>query len=180
MFIFYKMEYVIAYKMLFKESIDEEKKTKTFFWECHWSYVGACHLILLLFWIYMSSLFGFDDTASLCLRCFCNANVKYTSTFQCCYDQRLLFLSLLSKHRIRRHKNVKIFKLFRSHIALRFPAKICLACQWTCLYLVYIIVLVNCFLFFNLQFFFLIIFTITYQKVLNVFSFKFSFFNYKN
>lgn len=29
MFIFYKMEYVIAYKMLFKESIDEGKKKKT-------------------------------------------------------------------------------------------------------------------------------------------------------
>lgn len=29
---------------------------------------------------------------------FCNANVKYTSTFQCCYDQRLLFLSLLNQH----------------------------------------------------------------------------------
>lgn len=28
MFIFYKMEYVIAYKMLFKESIDEKKKNK--------------------------------------------------------------------------------------------------------------------------------------------------------
>lgn len=170
MFIFYKMEYVIAYKMLFKESIDEEKKTKTFFWECHWSYVGACHLILLLFWIYMSSLFGFDDTASLCLRCFCNANVKYTSTFQCCYDQRLLFLSLLSKHRISRHKNVKIFKSIQVPYRASFSSKkICLARQWTCLYLVFIIVLVNCFSFFNLQFFFLIISTITYQIVLNVF-----------
>lgn len=80
MFIFYKMEYVIAYKMLLKESIDEEKK-KLFFenvtclkWE---------HAILLIF---MSYLFGLDDTASLCLKCFfCNANVKYTSTFLCCY-----------------------------------------------------------------------------------------------
>lgn len=28
MFIFYKMEYVIAYKMLFKEFINEKKKNK--------------------------------------------------------------------------------------------------------------------------------------------------------
>lgn len=34
MFIFYKMEYVIAYKMLLKESIDGKKKN--LFWECHW------------------------------------------------------------------------------------------------------------------------------------------------
>lgn len=32
MFIFYKMEYVIAYKMLLKESIDEKNNL---FWECH-------------------------------------------------------------------------------------------------------------------------------------------------
>lgn len=30
MFIFYKMEYVIAYKMLLKEFMDEEKKIPTF------------------------------------------------------------------------------------------------------------------------------------------------------
>lgn len=53
------------------------------------------HAILL---ILMSYLFGIDDTASLCLKCFCNANVKYTSTFQCCYDQCLLFLSSLNMH----------------------------------------------------------------------------------
>lgn len=56
------------------------------------------HAILLIF----MSLFGIDDTASLCLRWFfCNANVKYTSTFQCCYEQRLLFLSLLDTRRRR-------------------------------------------------------------------------------
>lgn len=37
MFIFYKMEYVIAYKMLLKESIDE-KKNDDLFWECHFSW----------------------------------------------------------------------------------------------------------------------------------------------
>lgn len=36
MFIFYKMEYVIAYKMLLKESIDGKKITDLF-WECHLS-----------------------------------------------------------------------------------------------------------------------------------------------
>lgn len=43
MFIFYKMEYVIAYKMLLKQSVDEQKKD--LFWECHLSSVGACRLI---------------------------------------------------------------------------------------------------------------------------------------
>lgn len=39
MFIFYKTEYVIAYKMLLKESIDEKKQEKNndLFWECHLS-----------------------------------------------------------------------------------------------------------------------------------------------
>lgn len=91
MFIFYKMEYVIAYKMLLKESIDEKKGT--FFGNVTGLEVGACH-----FTDFHVSLFGIDDTASLCLRCFfCNANVKYTSTFQCCYEQRLLFLSSLDR-----------------------------------------------------------------------------------
>lgn len=98
MFIFYKMEYVIAYKMLLKGFIDEKKKKRTFFGNVTGLEVGACH-----FTDFHVSLFGIDDTASLCLRCFfCNANVKYTSTFQCCYEQRLLFLSLLEPHRRRR------------------------------------------------------------------------------
>lgn len=41
MFIFYKMEYVIAYKMLLKESIDGKKKT--FFGNVTGLEVGACH-----------------------------------------------------------------------------------------------------------------------------------------
>ena len=63
MFIFYKMEYVIAYKMLLKESIDEKKKKNDLFGNV--TSVGACRFID--FHVY---LFGIDDTASLCLKCF--------------------------------------------------------------------------------------------------------------
>lgn len=62
MFIFYKMEYVIAYKMLLKESIDEKKMTFFGNVTCY----KLEHAVLLIF----MSLFGIDDTASLCLKCF--------------------------------------------------------------------------------------------------------------
>lgn len=66
MFIFYKMEYVIAYKTLLKESIDDTKKITPLFWNVtclKWE-----HAVLLIF---MSVCFGLDDTtASLCLKCF--------------------------------------------------------------------------------------------------------------
>lgn len=63
MFIFYKMEYVIAYKMLLKGSINEKKRT--FFGNATGLEEGACH-----FTDFHVSLFGINDTASLCLRCF--------------------------------------------------------------------------------------------------------------
>lgn len=63
MFIFYKMEYVIAYKMLLKESIDEKKK-KPFL---GMSLVLSGSMPFIDFHVY---LFGLDDTASLCLKCF--------------------------------------------------------------------------------------------------------------
>lgn len=92
MFIFYKMEYVIAYKMLLKESIDGKKKT--FFGNVTGLEVGACHFtdFHVFVWHRWHSITLFEMF-------FCNANVKYTSTFQCCYEQRLLFLSLLDTRR---------------------------------------------------------------------------------
>lgn len=91
MFIFYKMEYVIAYKMLLKESIDEKK---TFFGNV--TCLKLEHAVLLIF---MSLCLESMTQHHFVWNVFCNANVKYTSTFQCCYDQCLLFLSLLHMHR---------------------------------------------------------------------------------
>lgn len=89
MFIFYKMEYVIAYKILLKDSIDENMTFLGMSLVLSWS--------MRFYWI-SCLLSGINDTASLWLTCFCNANVKYTSTFQCCYGQRLLILSSLNVH----------------------------------------------------------------------------------
>lgn len=67
MFIFYKMEYVIAYKMLFKESIDEKKMN--LFLGMSLALCWSMPFNIIIFNLHVS-LFGFNDTASLCLKCF--------------------------------------------------------------------------------------------------------------
>lgn len=91
MFIFYKMEYVIAYKMLLKESIDEKNNNLFGNVTC----LKLEHAVLLIF---MSLCLESMTQHHFVWNVFCNANVKYTSTFQCCYDQCLLFLSFLNMH----------------------------------------------------------------------------------
>lgn len=98
MFIFYKMEYVIAYKMLLKNPL---MKKRTFFGNvtCH------KHAVLLIF---MSICLESMTQHHFVWNVFCNANVKYTSTFQCCYDQRLLFLSLLNVHQHQHTRDMQL------------------------------------------------------------------------
>lgn len=58
------------------------------------------HAILLIF---MSLCLASMTQHHFVWDVFCNANVKYTSTFQCCYEQRLLFLSFPGHTRHRQH-----------------------------------------------------------------------------
>lgn len=125
MFIFYKMEYVIAYKMLLKESIDEKKEP----------FLGMSlalrreHAILLIF---MSLCLASMTQHHFVWDVFCNANVKYTSTFQCCYEQRLLFLSFPGhtrhrQHGLARHRHTQV----QSTLTGYFMRSVLLVKGWT-------------------------------------------------